>query len=175
MNKIIVIGTTGSGKSTFAAQLSKKLNIPHVQLDSLFWKPNWIQSTDEEFFNKIKVATDGPCWVVDGNYERTNHLTWKAADTVIWIDFSFKRTFYQIMKRSLIRAISRKELWKDTGNRESFFRLFSKESIFLWFFKTYARNVKRYELRTNDSNYKHLSFYRFKSPKEVNEFLQTIS
>ena len=175
MNKIIVIGTTGSGKSTVAKKLSEILNVPHIQLDFLFWKPNWEQSTDEEFFSKIEKAIDKPRWVVDGNYNRTNHLTWKEADTVIWIDLPFWLTFYQIFKRSLIRAMTREELWEGTGNKESFLRMFSKDSILIWLFKTYSSNVSRYEERMIDPAYKHINFHRLRSKKEVTTFLKKLS
>lgn len=175
MNKIIIIGTTGSGKSTVAQQLSKKLDIPYIQLDFLFWKPNWEQPTDEEFFSKIEKAIDKPRWVLDGNYGRTNHLTWKDADTIIWIDFPFWLTFYQNFKRSLTRAIIRKELWEGTGNKESFFRMFSKDSILIWLFKTYSSNISRYEARMVDSAYTHINFHRLRSKKEVASFLKKLS
>jgi adenylate kinase family enzyme len=172
MNKIIIIGTTGSGKSTLAKQLSMKLNIPYIQLDFLFWKPNWEQPTDEEFFSKIEIAIEKPRWILDGNYGRTNHLTWKKADTVIWIDLPFWLTFYQNIKRSIIRAINRKEIWEGTGNKESFLRMFSKDSIILWLFKTYDSNVSRYQSRMNDSNFSHITFYRLRSRKEISGFIK---
>jgi adenylate kinase family enzyme len=171
MNKIIVIGTTGSGKSTIAKKLSDKLNVPHIQLDLLFWRPNWRQSTDEEFFLKIENAIAQPQWILDGNYGKANHLTWKEADTVIWIDFPFWLTFYQNLKRSLARAIIRKELWEGTGNRESFSRMFSKDSILIWLFKTYSSNISRYQARMLAPEYKHINFYRLRSRKEVSDFL----
>lgn len=174
MNKIIVIGVTGSGKSTFAKKLSSKLDIPYIQLDFLFWKPNWEQSTDEEFLAKIEKAIDKPKWILDGNYNRTNHLTWKDVDTVIWIDLPFWLTFYQIFMRCLNRAITRKELWEGTGNRESFKRMFSRDSILLWLFKTYTSHGLRYQERMNDPKLKHIKFHRLRSRKEISDFLRNI-
>ena len=54
--KINIIGTSGSGKSTFSKQIAQKLNIPHIELDALFWKENWTPSSDQEFFTKIEKA-----------------------------------------------------------------------------------------------------------------------
>lgn len=137
MRKIIVIGVTGSGKSTLAKELSVKFGYPYVQLDKLFWKANWEGTLDEEFFEKISQAIDSETWIVVGNYTRTNHLTWTVADTVVWIDFPFWLTFYQNFSRSVKRAVVRQELWEGTGNRESFMRMFSSDSIIWWLFKTY--------------------------------------
>lgn len=175
MKKIIVVGVTGSGKSTLSKKLSEKLNIPYIQLDSLFWKPKWEGSSDAEFFEKIEKAINQPGWVVDGNYNRTNHLTWKEADTVIWIDFPFWLTFYQNVSRSIMRALVRKELWKGTGNRESFLRMFSKDSVVLWLFKVYWKQGARYQERMDDPNFKHITFHRLKSRKEVSDFLKKCS
>lgn len=174
MKKIIIVGVTGSGKSTFSKSLSQRLNIPHIQLDSLYWKANWEGSSDEEFFAKIEKAIDQLGWIVDGNYNRSNHLTWKNADTVIWIDFPFWLTFYQNVSRSITRAIIRKEIWEGTGNRESFLRMFSKDSIVLWLFKVYWKQEARYQERMNDSQFKHITFYRLKSRREVSHFLENL-
>tara|TARA_B100000029_G_scaffold512514_1_gene609361 strand:+ start:9644 stop:9868 length:225 start_codon:yes stop_codon:yes gene_type:complete len=69
--RINVLGTSGSGKSTFSKNLAEQLNIPYVQLDELFWKPNWTESSDEEFFPKIEDALSPDEWVLDGNYIRS--------------------------------------------------------------------------------------------------------
>jgi adenylate kinase family enzyme len=175
MRKIIIIGTTGSGKTTLANSISKKLGIPHIQLDHLFWKPNWQQSTDEEFLSKIKKElSPNETWIVDGNYARTNHLTWNDADTVIWIDLPFFLTFYQNFKRSVIRAITRQELWEGTGNKESFLKMFSKDSILLWLIKTYGSNKKRYVIRISDPTYSHINFHRLCSRKEMKAFVENL-
>lgn len=174
MKKIIIIGTTGSGKSTFATKLAEKLNYPYIQLDKLFWKANWRWSSDEEFFQKIHDEIDRDSWIVDGNYTRTQAITWTNADTVIWIDLPFWLTFYQCFTRSLKRALLKTELWPNTGNKESFTRMFSKDSILLWLFKTYDVNLKKYEQRINDLSYSHLNFYRLKSRRELRNFLSKI-
>ena len=93
MKKINVIGTSGSGKTTFSRQLAEKLGYPYIEMDALFWGKNWQQSTDEVFFRKLEEAMEQEKWVLDGNYSRTTDIKWKEADTVIWIDFNFIRTF----------------------------------------------------------------------------------
>ena len=173
MKKVIIVGTTGSGKSTLAKALSKKLDLPYIQLDAYFWKPDWQGSSDEEFFPKIIKAIDRPGWIIDGNYNRTNHLTWKDVDTVIWVNLPFWLTFYQSFTRSFKRALSKKELWKDTGNKESFSRMFSKDSILIWLFKTYDSNIEKYEKRINDPEFSHIKFHRLHSRKQVRQFIES--
>ena len=172
MKKIIVIGTSASGKSTLAKQISQKCKIPYVQLDQLFWGPNWSESSDEDFFRKIIEHTKEPEWVVDGNYARTSHLTWPNADTIIWIDLPFWLTLYQSFKRGIYRGLSKNELWPGTGNRESLKRFFSKDSVFLWMLKTYYPNRTKYLRIMREPKFSHLQFIHLKSRKEIKEFLE---
>ena len=66
--RINIVGTSGSGKSTFGKSIAQKLNAPYIQLDELHWKANWEESTDEEFFPKIEKALSSDRWILDGNY-----------------------------------------------------------------------------------------------------------
>src|SRR5262249_37506021 len=81
LNRIAVVGTTGSGKSTFSRRLSGALGLPHIELDALFWKRSWEQTTDEEFFAAVSAAVSQPRWIVDGNYSRARHIIWSKATT----------------------------------------------------------------------------------------------
>lgn len=173
MKKVIVIGTTGSGKSTFARKLAVKINASYISLDLLFWKANWQATEDDEFFPKIREAISADTWIVDGNYFRTQEITWAQADTIIWIDLPFWLTFYQCFTRGLDRALSKQELWPGTGNVESFSRMLSKDSILLWLIKTYKRNKIRYEQKEREAKAMGLSFYRLRSRSEMSCFLDT--
>jgi adenylate kinase family enzyme len=63
-----VIGSTGSGKTTFARALAQRLGIPHIELDALFWQPNWTMTAPDEFKQRVAAALGAGEWVVDGNY-----------------------------------------------------------------------------------------------------------
>ncbi len=68
---IVVKGTSGAGKSTFAAELASRLGLPYIELDALHWGPNWSAATPDEFRTRVEAVLaampDG--WVVDGNYD----------------------------------------------------------------------------------------------------------
>jgi adenylate kinase family enzyme len=67
--RIAVVGTTGSGKTTLARQLSERLGIPHVELDAIRYGPNWKETPDEIFRECVSQALSGRSWVADGNIE----------------------------------------------------------------------------------------------------------
>ena len=176
MKKINVIGTTGSGKSNFSARLASKMDVPYIHMDQLFWKSDWVESTDAEFISKLEKMLSTKSWVLDGNYSRTNSIKWAQVDTIIWIDYSYIRTFFQLLKRTTIRATLKQELWEGTGNRESFGKSFlSKNSILLWFFKNYSRNKDRYSELMIASKYQNVKFIRLRCPKEVNQFFRELT
>jgi hypothetical protein len=70
--------------------------------------------------------------------------------------------------------MTQKEIWEGTGNKESLLRMFSRDSILLWLFKTYDSNVSRYQERMSDSAYEHITFYRLRSRNEIAKFLESI-
>ena len=81
--RICVIGRPGSGKSTFAIKLAKKTGLPLVHLDQIWWKENWVESTREEFDQKLaeKLAMDS--WIIEGDYSRT--LKMRCAKLIVFM------------------------------------------------------------------------------------------
>lgn len=86
--RILIIGCPGSGKSTLAISLGKLLNIPVIHLDKLYWKPNWINVSREEFDEKLKLELIKPRWIIDGNFQRTLAFRLQYADLLIFLNFS---------------------------------------------------------------------------------------
>lgn len=87
MQRILVMGSSGSGKSTFAQRLSAITGIPVISLDALFWKPGWIESDRAKFRARVAEVLRQPRWIVDGNYiAAEGELRRSASDTVIWFD-----------------------------------------------------------------------------------------
>lgn len=101
MERILIIGCGGAGKSTLARQLGELTGLPVVHLDKLFWHPGWVESTKEEIDAKITAALDEPQWIMDGNYNRTLPLRIQKCDTVIYLDFSRFACLMGVAKRVL--------------------------------------------------------------------------
>ncbi|MBK1876785.1 GNAT family acetyltransferase [Pelagicoccus mobilis] len=170
-----IVGCSGSGKSTFARKLANKLNAPYVELDALFWGPNWSESTDEIFFQNLDTKLTGDAWVIDGNYTRTIPIKWKHVQTVIWLDLPFTRTFWQALLRATRRAYNKEELWPGTGNTESFRKTFlSHDSILLWTLTSYRTVRRRYQKLLADPQYSHIQFLHFRSHKQANAYLDQL-
>ena len=87
MQRVVILGCSGAGKSTFARALGARLGIPVVHLDALFWEPGWKEPQNEAFRARVGAAIDGDAWISDGNYvSRTFDLRLPRADTVIFLD-----------------------------------------------------------------------------------------
>lgn len=173
--RINVIGTSGSGKTTFGRELASVLQIPFIELDAIFWGPDWSEPDDSELFPKLSTALASDSWVLDGNYSRTLEIKWERVDSVIWLDFSFPRTVAQAIKRAVSRIISQEELWPGTGNRESLKMLFSRDSIVIWTIKTYSRRKKKIQGYASSGQYRSIIFHRIRSPKQAKIFLQSVA
>lgn len=171
--RINIVGSSGSGKSTFARRLSEVLDIPHIEMDALFWKPEWTESTNEEFFEKLEEVLKRESWILDGNYNRTRDIKWRNVDTVIWLDYSYFRTLLQSVKRTFGYAFHGTELW--AGNRESFRNIFSRKSIILWMMQNYTKNRTRYLEMMNADEYRHIEFIHVRSRAQADAVIHRLT
>lgn len=100
MQRVLVMGSSGSGKSTFARRLSDITGLPTVSIDALFWKPGWVESDREEFRARMIEVAQQPRWIMDGNYTKSaGELRRQLADTVIWFDLPRSTCMIGILSR----------------------------------------------------------------------------
>ena len=99
MERIIIIGCGGAGKSTLARKLGEVLDLPVVHLDKLFWKPNWVEKSNEEFDALLAQELAKDRWIMDGNFNRTIPERMKRCDTIIYLDFSRFACLMGVLKR----------------------------------------------------------------------------
>lgn len=167
-----IVGTAGSGKSTFGRQLSELLGVPYFEMDQLFWKPAWVESDDPEFFAKIGDVVAKESWILDGNYTRTAHIKWPRTEVIIWLDMPFAVTVSRVTKRAVRRSLSRDELWPGTGNRETLRKAFlSRQSIIWWSIRNYAKNRKKYQRLMRSDDHSRLAFLRLSTTLQVETLL----
>jgi len=174
MERIVVVGTSGSGKTTLARCLAKRLDIPHIELDALYWKPNWVGSPTDVFRQCVKEAVSGKRWVVDGNYSKTRDIVWVRADTIVWLDYPLWILLWRIFKRGIRRSITRENLW-GTGNRETLYRhFFTHDSMILWVLKTYRKRRREYPILFTQPEYAHLRVVKLRSRRETEYWVENV-
>ena len=120
MKKIIIIGCSGSGKSTFARKLSAKINVPLYYLDNIWYKSDKTTLTEHEFDERLKNLMHRDKCIIDGNYQRTLEMRLKECDTVFLLDIPV-----QICLESAKSRIGRKREdlpWPETEFDEDFER-----------------------------------------------------
>jgi adenylate kinase family enzyme len=116
-SRLVIVGSSCAGKTTTAKLISQKLKITHIELDALFWKPGWQESTDEELFPKVEKAVAQEQWVLDGNYGRVSDIVWSQATDVLWLDYPLTTILKRFFRRSITRSFSGELLWN--GCREN--------------------------------------------------------
>lgn len=172
--RLVVVGTTGSGKTTLARHLAGLLGVPHVELDALSWEPDWTPAAPDVFRQRLQEALTADAWVVDGNYRAVRDLIWPRAGGVVWLDYPLPVILWQLLKRTLRRVYTQEELW--SGNRERLrTAFFSKDSLFVWALQTYHRRRREYTRLLQEPQYGHLAVVRLRSPREMRAWLERVS
>ena len=169
--RIVVTGTTGSGKTTLARAAADKLSLPHAEQDAWNHLPGWQEAPLEQFRAQVDRFTSQPGWVMDGNYTRANDIGWARADTLIWLDYPAGVVFWRLLKRTLRRGVTREVLWN--GNHEQLgLNLLSRNGILAWFFRTHWRH--RREKAGKLAAYPHLQVLRFRTPGEAARWIGSL-
>ena len=171
-DRIVIIGPTGVGKSHLANLIAQKLGMPIIELDELYWLPNWQRESPEIFCDKVTKAVARPTWIVTGNYSQNRDLIWPLADQILWLDLPLPVVFARLLKRTL-RQLFRREI-KCNGNLESWQRLFSKDSIILWLLKSYWKKHREYAGLMTHPGYQ-AKFIRIANSTDQQNYLNSLS
>ena len=171
--RIQVVGTSGSGKSTLARLLSRRLNLEHLELDSIYHQPIWTPLPDDEFKARVSEFVSKSNWVIDGNYSRLRPILDARLTHLIWLDYPRWFVMLRLIRRTLWRVISRKKLWN--GNREALTNLLkanAEQNIILWAWNAHANNRRRYQKLFEELPA--VEKIRIGSPLQVNRFLKSL-
>jgi adenylate kinase family enzyme len=144
--RIAIYGETGCGKTTLARRLCSALNLPFIELDSVYWrKPGWQAPDTAEFRDAVRTLLDAhpDGWVCEGTYAAVRDLSLSRADSVIWMHLSWRLSFWRLLKRSFERCWRRELLWG--VQRESWRMTFlSRQSVLLkspWHYRATNRSI----------------------------------
>jgi adenylate kinase family enzyme len=99
MNRIMIFGRPGSGKSTFALELNKRIGIPLYHLDKYFYVAHWIERDYTEFIKIQKSLVEQPAWIIDGNATKSLELRYARATTCLYFNYPRWRCYIRIIKR----------------------------------------------------------------------------
>ena len=99
MQRVMVIGSPGAGKSTFARALAERLGLPVIHLDAEYWRAGWVEPPADEWPGRVAELVESECWVIDGNYGSSMDLRLGRADTVVWLDYPTWVSLTRALKR----------------------------------------------------------------------------
>jgi adenylate kinase family enzyme len=168
--RIVVIGTSGTGKTTLARELAGRFALPHIELDAINWQPGWRDLARHDpatFRRRVAEAIQAETWVADGNYEGVLDVVWRRATHLVWLDYDRPVIMVRVIGRSLLRVILRTELWAGTGNRERWHYLLQPSHPIRWAWSTWRRLRQRTLERLGQPEFAHLVVLRLRGPEEA--------
>jgi adenylate kinase family enzyme len=176
--RVSVIGTSGSGKTTMARRLGEALDLPTIELDAINWQAGWrdLNTFDPEtFVRRVEEALAADRWVTDGNYSRVRPLVMARATHVVWLDYPKAVVMARVLRRSVMRSLTRAELWPGTGNVEDWRRWLDPDHPIRWAWDTFSARRARYEAMLEDPTHAHLQVLRLRSPKQAEPAIQRLA
>ena len=114
VQRVLVAGSTGAGKTTMADALAERLGLPHTEIDSLWHGPGWVPRQEFAADVAAMLATGG--WVTEYQYGTVKADLLAAAQAVVWLDHPFPLVAWRLLRRSVSRAVTRRPLYN--GNVE---------------------------------------------------------
>ncbi|MFE0464771.1 adenylate kinase [Kitasatospora sp. NPDC058965] len=167
MDRVIVSGSSGAGKTTLATALAARYGLPRVELDALHHGPGWVRRP--EFEAEVAAFTAGGRWVCEEQYQGLlGDLLWERADTLVWLDLPRRTVMYRVVKRSLGRVLTGRELWN--GNRETWRDLLDPEHPIRWSWAQHAAKRRRTAERL--ARHPQLTVVRLASAGRAREWLR---
>ena len=164
MDRILVIGCPGSGKTGLAKMLGEKTGLPVIHLDRLWWTGDWENVSREEFDARLEEVLEGEKWIIDGNFSRTMPLRLQHCDTIVYLDYSR----WQCLAGMVQRVIGNYgKARPDMGGccKERFDLEFAK---FIWNFNKNNRSMNYIWI----AQAKHAKAFVLKNRKEAKDFLE---
>lgn len=175
-HRILIVGDSNAGKSTLAARLASALAVPFVELDALYWLPNWQARTTDEFRQLLSkhLPAEGS-WVAAGNYSFAE-VHWLRADTIVWLDYPLRITVPRIIRRSWQRWRSRELLWGTNHERllDQFALWDEKKSLITFTVRLHRRRRAGFAAFMRDPRFSHVAFTRLERPAAMDAWLHDV-
>jgi energy-coupling factor transporter ATP-binding protein EcfA2 len=170
--RILVLGRTGAGKTTLARELAAAVDVPHVELDALYFGPNFSTASLPMLRDRTSAALAGDRWVADGNKRAVRDLIWPRADTVIWLDYPLVVSLWRLGKRALWRTSVLKAQAAEKDRRAPFHRqLLSAAKGVLTALRSHRGQRRKYPKMFAEQDNLHLAVVRLRSPRAARRWL----
>jgi adenylate kinase family enzyme len=167
MQRIIVIGSGGSGKSELSRRIGEILGIEVIHLDRVYWQPNWTEPPKDEWKETVEDLVKRESWAMDGNFRGTMEIRVAAADTIVFLDLPRVLCVWRAVKRS-VKYPNQTRPDMGVGCREKIDLEFLQ---WIWNFPRDSKPLIMEILRRCDDT---KSIYVLKSRREVEAFVQDI-
>lgn len=174
--RVVVVGTSGSGKSTFAAGLSARTGLTYIELDLINWGPGWAALSKNDppaFIARVDAAIAGEAWVVSGGYSEVRDRIWRRASDLVWLDLPRSVVMRQVIGRSFRRAASGEDVFP--GCKETFAGWLDREHPIRWAWDTYDRRKREFTARIAKPEYAHLRVHRCCSRADVKAAMENLA
>jgi energy-coupling factor transporter ATP-binding protein EcfA2 len=173
--RILVLGRTGSGKTTLARELAAAIGVPHVELDALYFGPDFSTAPLSVLRERTTAAIAGDRWVTDGNKSAVRDLVWPRADTVIWLDYPLVVSLRRLGKRAIWRTSVLKAQAADKGGKAGLPRqLRSAAKGVLTALRSHRGQRREYPRMFARQENQHLVVVRLRSPRATRRWLARV-
>ncbi|MBV8858809.1 MAG: DNA topology modulation protein [Acidobacteria bacterium] len=167
MRRVLVIGSGGAGKSTFARRLAERLGLPVIHLDRVYWRAGWVEPPKDEWRRTVEELCAGDSWVMDGNYSGTLDVRLEACDAVIFLDLPRTVCTWRVIKRGLkYRGKSRPDMAEGCHEQVNM-------EFLLWVWN-YPRRSRPKVLARVGALSESKRIYRLRSSAEAERFLAEV-
>ena len=168
MRRVLVIGISGAGKSTFSPALGARAGLPVLHLDKEYWRPGWIETPRSEWRERVTALVAGEQWIMEGNYAGTLDLRLPRTDMVVWFDYPAAKCLWRVLRR-IVTSYGTVRADSGAGCPE---RLDWEFLRYVWNFNKVERPKTVVALRKFAP---HLTPVVFRRDEEVARFLQGLS
>jgi adenylate kinase family enzyme len=168
VERVVILGPGGAGKSVLAGEISRRTGLPIVYLDRIFWREGWTRAPADEAAHEFRAAIAGDRWILDGNFLWDERIPdderFERADAVVFLDLPRRTSFWRVFRR-LVRDRGRRRPDLPEGCDEGF-----DLDLLRWIW-TYPKTDRPRVLELLDRLRDRVDVHHLRSPADVRRFL----